>query len=333
MKAAFLKSPKNIEIREIDIPLLNDDEVLVKTNIGGICGTDIAIYEGYRRVKMPLIIGHEVSGIVVKVGRSVTTLSIDDHVVLEPNYACGSCLSCRKGLANLCVNKKAVGVNYDGAFSEYFKAPEKYLWKIPNNVNFFEAALTEPLSCVLHALRNVNLLPEDNVLIIGGGAIGALAALILEQMGINVAIQDRSPLRTELLRKKGFNAFCTLYEEDSRQLDEFFSKEGADVILDAAGGEKDLQNAINFLKPGGSVLMMGLGTMECELPIHQVVRKEVSIKGALTYRGDFFEAIKILSKRKISFDRIITHILDFNEIEKAFEICKRKDRLKVMLRF
>jgi 2-desacetyl-2-hydroxyethyl bacteriochlorophyllide A dehydrogenase len=331
MKVAVLRKPLSIEIQETNIPQLDDNEVLVKSKVGGICGTDIAIYEGYRDVRTPIIIGHEVCGEVVEIGKGVTNLNVGDHVVLEPNYVCGKCRFCRAGLYNLCTNKKAVGVNYDGVFSEYFKAPEKYLWKVPPNIDFYEAVLTEPLACVLHSLRNVNLLPEDNALVIGGGAIGAITALILQHMGINVAILDRSLLRIEMLRKRGFNAFHL--SENSNAINEFFENEGVDLILDAVGSETNLQGTINFLRAGGNILIIGLSATESKLPLHQIVRKEVNIKGTLIYRGDFFNAIKIISKKKIPINKVVTHVFNFNEIGAAFETSKRKDRLKVLIAF
>ena len=332
MKAALFRGPGSIEIGDVPTPSTGPGEVLVEVKVAGICGSDLEIYRGRRFVKAPLILGHEAAGIVSKVGEGAKDIEIGDRVVIEPNFGCGNCAYCRTGHSNICPNKISLGVNADGVFAEFVKVPRNYLWKIPEGMGFDEAALIEPLAVVLHAMRAVNILPGDNVLTIGGGPIGALATLALQSMSANVAIQEASRSRIDLLRRIGLKKVLGVSAGELEGLIEnFFDGERADVVIDTVGVEASMAQAFKAVRPGGKILVVGLGAMEAKILLQQMVRQEIELIGSIIYVDNFREALKIVRKGIIPIKGLITHRFPLTKIQQGFEVSLRQEGLKVLI--
>lgn len=331
MKAIVLVAPKYAELREVSIPQIEDGEVLIKTKVLGICGSDIESYLGRRHVKTPIIMGHEATGIVTEVGKSVSSITVGDSVVIEPNFYCGKCSSCRIGRTNLCENKIILGATRDGAFAEYVKIPETFTWKIPKNLDLTKAVLIEPLSVILHAIKNVNILPGDNILIVGGGPLGSLFALTLLEMGTNVIIQEVSSSRRAFLEKMGLQVTSLSEDELNDKITTAFNGKKADLIIDTVGSGSSISQALKMLKSGGTIVIAGLAGGDALIPVDRIVRHEITIKGSIIYVGEFRKAIKLMEKKADTFGKIITHIFPFSDFEKAFNVAINKEGLKVLM--
>ena len=177
MRAAVFLGKEKIEIRDVPIPEIGEDEALVKVAFTGICGTDLHIYKGHLPVDVPRILGHEISGEVVSVGRNSHGIREGDRVVVEPNFSCGRCTYCRIGRKNLCKYKVRLGVDIDGGFAEYVKVKADSLWKLDDSISLEEGALVEPLSVAVRAVNRAGLNVGSTVAIIGAGPIGLLTLL------------------------------------------------------------------------------------------------------------------------------------------------------------
>lgn len=192
MKAAVLKGPRKIELKEVPTPKIGVNDVLVKVEACGVCGSDIAYYQrGEADVPPPLILGHEFSGIVVELGETAKKLGIlkeGDRVVAEPVMACGSCPSCKQGYPNMCEKPTVLGVTIDGGMAEFCAVRYNYLHKIPKDVSFDEAAFTEPLACALHAIKKLKIVPGISGAVIGPGPIGLMVAQYLKKSGLSPVI-------------------------------------------------------------------------------------------------------------------------------------------------
>lgn len=194
MKGTFFLGSENnpvFEVREMEIPELKDNEVLIRNKACGVCGTDVHIYHGEAgsaEVTPPVVLGHEFAGIVEKVGPKVKNLKPGDHVAMDPNMYCGECMPCRMGKKQNCENLFALGVNVNGGFAEVCVAPESQCFKIDEDIPFTEAAMAEPLACVMHGIDLAHIQPGQSVLVIGGGTIGLLMVQMARLSGASTVI-------------------------------------------------------------------------------------------------------------------------------------------------
>ena len=190
MLAAVIHGPKDVRLEEIKKPQPEDEEVLIRINAAGICGSDIHIWKGNLEVHYPLVPGHECCGHVVQVSERDTTLKGGDRVVVQPNFGCTSCYLCRMGKDNLCPSKVRLGVDIDGCFAEYVKAPARYVWPIPDEISDQQGAMVEPLAVAVRAVRKMGNPLGKRVLLLGGGPIGLLTLQLAKQAGAAVILAD-----------------------------------------------------------------------------------------------------------------------------------------------
>lgn len=196
MKAQVFHKPKDMRLEQVSIPSPLENEVLIKTKACGICGSDVAYYWGLSSLETPtgegpLVLGHEFSGEVVDMGRipkNEGLFKIGDRVTVDPVQYCNACTACARGLVNLCENKSVIGVSSDGAFAEYVKSKYTSLHKLPSRVTFEEAAFTEPLSCAIYAINNLNIFPGDFCVIFGPGPIGLMMTQIVKSRGAGTVV-------------------------------------------------------------------------------------------------------------------------------------------------
>lgn len=333
MRACLFKGPFNVGVEYINTPTIGDDDVLVKIKLAGICGSDLEIYRGKRSVKTPLVMGHEAVGIVVKVGKNVKNINVGDRVVIEPNVYCGVCYYCRTGRTNICENKIIYGVTRNGVFAEYVDVPSKFVWKLPDNVDDEVAVLTEPLSVVLRAIRHLNLLPSDNVLVIGGGPMGVLTALILQSMKINVVVTEVLSDRVELLKSLGLKVVNASMEGFENSVVELLGDSRADYVIDTVANSNSFAQAFKFIRPGGKLIVLGLLSHKAEIEVFPLVRGALKIEGSIIYVGEYFDALRLLKRREFSdlLRKVITHKYKLDECAMALEKNSRGHGLKVLL--
>ncbi|RLE88383.1 MAG: alcohol dehydrogenase [Thermoprotei archaeon] len=337
MKAFLIKEPLEAEVVDLDIPTLSPSEVLVRVKACGICGTDIHIYEGKHLAKYPIIPGHEISGEVVATGEAVEDFKVGDRVVINPNIYCGRCYYCRKGYVHFCEKWIAIGIGRPGGYAEFVAVPEKSLHRMPNNLSFEEAALVEPIACCLRGQDLIDIRLGDRVLIYGLGPIGLIHLQLAKLRGASLIIgAEIIEKRIELGENLGADVVLNPTKDDvAKVVKELTHGRGVDVVIEATGNPKVLEEAINVLDYGGRILVFGVSPPESRVPISPFViyRKELRLVGSFTNPLTTDRAISVLASRTIRVTPLITHKIELNEVLEYFKriIEKEKDIVKVLV--
>lgn len=329
MKAAVLHGVRDIKVREVEEPEIGEDEVLIRVKAAGICGTDLHFYKGEWKVDMPIILGHEFSGVIVKVGGKLKDLKAGDHVVAEPNITCGSCYFCLMSERNFfCENLEAVGVTVNGAFAEYLKIKGRNAYKIPGNLSFEEAALIEPLACCIRGLDKVDIKAGESVLIVGAGPIGLLLMQLARNSGASMIIQtDIEDYRLEKALDLGVDHVINVCREDAiKRVKELTGGYGVDVAIEAVGSSEAITQAVKAVRKGGRVNIFGVSPQDAvwQVKPFELYSKELTI--TVSYRSPytFQRAVKIASSGRLKLKPIISHVLPLEKIAEAFEILDKR---------
>ena len=320
MKAARITRPNQVETLSVEVPEPRSDEVLIEVKASGICGTDIHIYRGDYVGDYPIIPGHEFAGIIRAAGPEVTRFKIGDHAAAEPNIACGSCPSCLENRQNFCENWGAVGVLQPGAMAEYAAVPEKNVFPI-GELSFREGAFVEPLSCVLHGVERCGFRMADRVLVIGAGPIGNLLIQTIRSRGASqITAVDLSSARLELAARAG--AYRTADSLDKIRLkpDEDF-----DVVVDATGVPALMARTVNYVRPGGRILLFGVPPRESRLdiPAFPAFRKGISIHWSFTSVRNSFQAVRMLESKAVDVSALVSHVLPLEKFAEGMQMIEQ----------
>jgi len=336
LKASYLLEKGLMETREIPPPELEDDKVLVNIKSVGICGSDLHYYQHGKIdkfvVEEPLILGHEASGVVHKVGNNVSKFSIGDRVAIEPGVPCGRCQYCRQGDYNLCPDMVFMATPpIDGAFQEIISHHPDFLFPLPENVSFEAGALVEPLAIALNIYQKANFSLGDRVLILGAGTVGQLTIQAFKDAGAEMIVAtDIDDYSLEVALKSGAD-IAIHSKELSNKYDDYF-----DIVIEAAGVQETLLQTTSYVKPGGSVVLVGMAPESImEYEIGKILNKELTIRGIFRYANEYPRGINMLKKGSIDFEPIITERYAFSEIEKAFSTLtdNPKNHIKAMVNF
>jgi L-iditol 2-dehydrogenase len=326
MLELYLKNPKDMELRQVEsLPAPANEEVKIKLIYGGICGSDLRVFQGsVQYASYPLRPGHELLGTIIEAGKEVP-YKVGTRVVVFPNSFCGECDLCLKGKTNICRQKKSIGVNTDGGFSEEFIISAKYVLPVPDDIPDERAVLIEPLAVIVHALKKVEITKDTSVAIVGCGNEGMLAAALATHLGARVTAIDINPAKLELVKSLG--NIRTLYSEE-------VGNETFDVVIEAAGAKKSVEQGIQLVSPGGAMVMIGF-TPQAELPVTHVVRNEITLYGSIIYAfpTDFEQSIDYLRNENMNVDPIISKIIPFTEFKEAYETALSGDFGKIILNF
>ncbi|KIL35491.1 alcohol dehydrogenase [Cohnella kolymensis] len=300
MKALVWTAPEKMDYEEIDQPDILPDEVLLKVETVGICGSEIEGYLGHNSLRIPpLVMGHEFSGTVEDVGGNVDSIPLGQKAVVNPLLYCGICASCRKGLTNLCSSRRIIGIHRSGAFAEWVAVPAKAMVSIPPHMDSRRAALAEPLACSLRATRRVmQRHPFANVLIFGAGGIGLLCAKIAKLLGAySVILADTNPERLSVAIQCGADQTVNPKEESLPEMIQTYAgNKGIDVVIDAAGFQPTREMSLSLINPGGTFMNIGLGIDDTSLRINHLIRSEIEILGSFCYTAqDFHDAVQLLA--------------------------------------
>jgi len=329
------------KIMDVDIPEITEHEVLIRVKYAGICGGDPHIHHNNMSypptIDVPLILGHECSGIIERVGSKVVNLAVGDKVTCETHYGfCGQCFYCKQGQYNHCRDRKGLGAYVDGVFAEYVKASESVVHKLPESLDLRKAALTEPLCIVYNAIINhTKFKGGDNVAIIGLGTIGLLSAMLVKALGAaNVVVvgTDKDQKRYEVAAKSGIDtADCTKLSEEMI-VNKYTGGLGFDVVVDAAGNNRAFRMAVDLVRREGEISKIGFGQAPLDFSLDPLLLKGVSVHFAFSHSWDAWgKSIRLLASNVVDAEKIISHELPLDEFEKGFELLDSLDGIKVLL--
>lgn len=313
--ALVLTNKNEIKVEVLAMPTPKPDEVVIEIAYAGICGTDKHLFAGLpgsADVTYPRVLGHENSGVVVAIGSSVGQLEVGDRVAIDPNIYCGACDFCRAQEPELCENLSAVGVTRDGGFENYTTAPAKVVYKVADNVSLKAAAMTEPLSCVVHGIDLLTLKPHQKAIVLGDGFIGQMFVQALKAYGVHhVAVSSRKAndaKRVELLKSMGAD------EVVDGNVKEF--KDSYHIVIEAVGTSFTQEQAVANAAKGGQVLMFGVGNPDQTFTIssYDVFAKQLKIQGSFINPYSFKDSLALLASGKIDVERLISHELTFREV-------------------
>ncbi|KGA10718.1 MAG: hypothetical protein GM48_0700 [actinobacterium acIB-AMD-7] len=302
MKAAVITAPGEIAIEEVADPTPGDNDVVVEVAAVGICGTDLHIFEGEFAPKLPIVPGHEMSGTVVAVGRSVTEIKIGDAVAIDPSLHCGECFYCRRARGNLCENWNALGVTYPGAAAQFLLSPKKNIHKLPKNVDLKSAALIEPLSCAVRGFDQLPRNPGSHYLIYGSGTMGLMMAEMAKVNGAaSVSIVDLNQDKLKTAKVLGFTNLA-------KSADEFDQPRGFDVVIDCTGVTEAIKDGLIHVMPGGTFLQFGVANKDAKVEIEPfwVYNKEITIVGSMAVLHSFDRAVELFASGVLNTDVMIS---------------------------
>jgi L-iditol 2-dehydrogenase len=341
MKAIVQTGPREVETQDREKPSIDAGEVLVKVHTAGLCGSDAHAYKydgGYEWIPIPRVMGHEYSGEVVEVGDSVEGFAAGDNVIEEPIHDCGHCFQCKNGQPNVCQNFSITGMHCDGAYAEYVTVPPEHLHAVPEDVPLRQAAVTEPISIATRAVLEQSVTtPGDNVLVEGPGPIGVLVAAVADSLGANVVVsgldQDAT-YRLQLLEDLGIATVNAQSEDLEAQADARTDGIGFDVVFDSTGHHTGIGTAVDHVRKGGQVVMVGIPNDTSELTFTSVVRGEVDINTSYGSTWTNFEqAIRLLERREIAVDKILDTSYSMNDPAAAFEAFLASETCKPVFQF
>jgi len=314
MKALLLTAYKNLTVTDVDEPEMSFDDVLIQVEACGICGSDIHGYDGStgRRIP-PLVMGHEAAGIVVSVGANVNDLLPGDRVTFDSMVSCGACHFCRDGHQNLCDNRRVLGVSCGeyrrhGAFAERIAVPRRIVYRIPDEMPFEHAALIEAVSVAVHAAAVTPIRLGDTAVIVGAGMIGLLAVQAVKAAGATRVIAvDINDKRLAVAKSLGAtDVFNSKMVDVPAAIRELTEGRGADFALEVVGASETIQTAVDAVRKGGHVTLVGNVSPMIQLPLQSVVTREIRLQGTCGCNGEYPQCIELMRSGAINVAPLIT---------------------------
>jgi len=316
---------RKIDIRDVPRPRPDANEVLIKVNYCGICGSDVGSYKT-GTYEEGLIIGHEWSGEIVELGPEVRGWNPGDRVVANDVRPCGTCYFCHHNRPTLCDSMQMHGVSYDGGFAEFVKVPSDILYRIPETVGDEEATLIDPLSNCIHAMRYSSLQVGDRALIIGAGPIGLLTLQCAKIAGASdVYVSEVSDRRRGMAQKLGATAVYDPTKENLYvKMDEATGGRGPDILFECAGTPHTLRESVTLVRKGGQVFVISICEEPVEADFMTLVMNELDIKGSYCGYEEYPYAIDFIAKKRVDVKSLISDVISLDElVEKGFEVLAR----------
>ncbi|MCR9060782.1 MAG: alcohol dehydrogenase catalytic domain-containing protein [Rhodobacteraceae bacterium] len=337
MLAAYLVKPGRFELRNVPMPSVGDDQVLVKIARTGICGTDMHIFNGhYAADKLPLIPGHEFTGTVVETGKDVEGTKVGQSVVVDMNIGCGHCYWCRRNEILNCPDMQQMGITINGAFAEFIAVPARLVIAAPDKTPQAVLALTEPLACVVRAARKARITFGQSVVVIGAGPIGNLHVQLLRTIGAApIIVSDISRDRVRLALEAGADYGVTDPAELEATVMRATEGRGADIVIESVGHPSLYQTAMQLIRKGGHIAAFGLTGAGETLPVDilQTILEENSIKGSVAGMGqDMHDSLTLLTHGRIRTEAFAGATFPLADIQSAFDsLVDRPEDLKTQI--
>jgi len=334
MKASYYEGNHNFSIKNIEVNEPSKGEVQIKVAYCGVCGTDVHIYHGMmdKRVSMPVTIGHEMSGTIEKIGEDVTGLKIGDKVVVRPLDDRGEKPS-DKGYSHVCEDLKFIGIDSPGAMQQYWNVPAFTIHQLPDSIDMKLAALTEPLAVACHDVRLSELKKDEVAVVLGGGPIGMLVAMVAKSKGARVILSEINPVRLQLAQEMGFEIVNPIKDDVVEFIKDKTNGKFADVVFEVAGVQQTVDLMTEIAGIRSRIVMVAIHGQPKNVNLFKFFWKELKLIGARVYeREDYDEAIQLISKNDLPFQSLITKVSPLTDIQSVFEgIDNNPDGMKVLL--
>lgn len=331
MKQSVLIAPETFELKEIDVPKPQRNEVLLKIKAIGICGSDIHTYYGkHPFVHTPIVMGHEVTGEIVELGTDVKGFLEGDRVVIRPQRTCGECRPCKQGRYNVCKKLNVLGCLSTGASSDYFAVESSLLYKLPDHVSFNAGTLIEPLAVGIHAIKRGGSAEGKNVLVTGAGTIGLMVAQAAKALGAAaVMITDICNYKLDLAKKCGSLYTVNVASHDLKQcVKDTFGEEGLDLIIECSAVETVLNQVIDIAPKGIDIVIVGVFESFPRTDLASVQDREYSLIGSLMYtHEDYVEAISMAERKTVCLDELITKTFTLEQNKHAYDFIKKNKNI------
>lgn len=323
MKAVKIMQPNELRIIDMEKPAIDEkNNVLVKIHVAGICGSDVGIYHGKNAAATyPRVIGHEMVGEIVETGENVTKRKVGDRVIIDQVTACGHCYACRKGRPNVCENLQVRGVHIDGGYREYMAVPESDCYLLPETLSYEDAVMIEPTTIAVQACSRAELVFEDNLMIIGAGALGSsilrIAKLYNPHKIIMVDIEEDK--LKESLENGATDIINSKVDDVVEKAHELTDGYGPTVVIDAACFHGSFLTACKCAGNAGRVITMGFGVDPDEINQFAITSKELDVRGSRLQNRKFQTVIDMVNKGKVNLNNSISHRFYFEDAQKAFD--------------
>lgn len=334
MTAAVFKGEGRLEIEKVDIPVIKEPtQVLIKVKSASICGSDIHglhVPPG-QYIRPGVIMGHEFYGYVAAAGKKADSYEVGDCVVVNPCVPCGECWECRNDMENLCVNPYHYGQTGDGGFAEYVVADAGQLFKLPKDISPDIAPQTEPLACVMSGIQMIRPTPVDDVLLYGAGPIGLTFIRVLKMYGVRkLAVCAKGAKRISQAKDCGADIVIDTEKETASEVLKREWNHGADLVIDAVGAGKIMEEAVRLLNSHGRLLLFGLNyNASAKVPPAVFTQKELKVYGALG--KNFVDSLALLQDEALGIKDFVSHRFALKDIHKALKLLKSKEACRVII--
>lgn len=321
MLAAIYDGTDILNLEEYSLQKLAKSEVLVEVNYCGVCGTDRHIIKGEAPAKIPVILGHEYSGVVVDKAADIENVNVGDKVAVNPNIHCGYCKYCRKGLVNFCENHQALGVTLNGGFAEYSVVPASQIYKLPGNADLSQVAFAEPISCCLRGVSQAEIKPGDSVVIVGGGSIGLIMVQLAKLSGASkIILIEPVELKRKAASKYGADLSYSPTQKNLKDIIDDHTNGGPDVAIECVGKSESVELAVELVDRGGRVIIFGLSNANksVSLNLRKLFLKEIKIRNSFLNPFTFDAAVNLLVNGTIDVAGLISKQTPLQSINDIF---------------
>ncbi|MDQ0207710.1 zinc-binding dehydrogenase [Alkalicoccobacillus murimartini] len=327
----------NLNLLTVEEPTVKEGLVKIEVKYAGICGSDLHTYEGHYKVKAPVTLGHEFSGVVTEVGAGVTNFNVGDRVTSETTfYICEECRYCQSGDFNLCNHRKGLGTQVNGGFAKYLIAKASSVHLLPDHVDYASASLTEPLACAHHAVKKATIQPGDVAVVLGPGPIGLLTAQVAKAYGAKVVITglDNDQTRLQKAKELGIDSVVNIQQETIHDIvNDLTSGYGADIVFECTGAVPAANMGLDLLAKKGQFVQVGIfPNAKIEIDFEKIIQKEIRVVGTRSQKSaDWKPSLELMNDGRVNAKSLITHEFSIAEWDKGYEAIKSGEAIKVSL--
>jgi D-arabinitol dehydrogenase (NADP+) len=336
MKAIVYDAPRKFEYRDIPVPKIEPDEILLQVHACGVCGTDLHVHEGEFGPRFPLTPGHEFSGEIVELGSAVTGLKKGQRATASTTMACGKCFYCKRGDFLECENLDGIGVEINGAFAEYIKLRADLVFPI-EKLSTRESVMVEPTACAVHGMQTLAMKPGSSVLLFGAGPTGQVLAQLLKLNGASrLTVAAPAGPKLDLIARLAADEVVAIDRKDPevhRTALRDVSANGFDYVVEATGSTELLQDAIRFSRRRGTIMVYAVYPDHATARITpaDIMRRELTIKGSFAQIDCFPRALDYLESGKIKVEEIVTHEIPLKDYQTALSLAFAREGIKIAL--